>query len=465
MREDRIDEEIRRLLQEATEDYDESSWEKLSQRIDAEDLSTTDDAEFDDQVKYKLERHTIPPSEEHWQVFNEELDRLEQRRRRVYVIKVLEATIFLLLVMTFLNYTQFRSKVDINNDYISQVQKESADINAAQASLAQPIAPKTLSDLASSGDVQNRLAQRGSESVRVWLAEDHETKRVAFLPMKSISALSSGNHQIRKVLEELLLEANQSYAVVPSLDIGELSVSRDLPSLASLPVEEVEKENNTDGWSFSLPISYDVNIINTQLDLDYLSHQIESGLAGQSFGARVGYRKGAVEIGSGILYSKKAFVPGRLTSFSKASNVSFLRNQLREMYIRQMEIPLHAKVFMAPPQNKASLYVLGGVSTNFIIHNQYLIDRTPTESGSLSKAPNVDLIDLQNLPRAIVQGGSLADNVYLTGMIGLGVEARVSEKIRWYIQPTYRHALTGQLNPLVDRISTLSVEAGVTYKM
>lgn len=465
MREDRIDEEIRRLLQEATEDYDESSWEKLSQRIDAEDLSTTDDAEFDDQVKYKLERHTIPPSEEHWQVFNEELDRLEQRRRRVYVIKVLEATIFLLLVMTFLNYTQFRSKVDINNDYISQVQKESADINAAQASLAQPIAPKTLSDLASSGDVQNRLAQRGSESVRVWLAEDHETKRVAFLPLKSISALSSGNHQIRKVLEELLLEANQSYAVVPSLDIGELSVSRDLPSLASLPVEEVEKENNTDGWSFSLPISYDVNIINTQLDLDYLSHQIESGLAGQSFGARVGYRKGAVEIGSGILYSKKAFVPGRLTSFSKASNVSFLRNQLREMYIRQMEIPLHAKVFMAPPQNKASLYVLGGVSTNFIIHNQYLIDRTPTESGSLSKAPNVDLIDLQNLPRAIVQGGSLADNVYLTGMIGLGVEARVSEKIRWYIQPTYRHALTGQLNPLVDRISTLSVEAGVTYKM
>lgn len=465
MREDRIDEEIRRLLQEATEDYDESSWEKLSQRIDAEDLSTTDDAEFDDQVKYKLERHTIPPSEEHWQVFNEELDRLEQRRRRVYVIKVLEATIFLLLVMTFLNYTQFRSKVDINNDYISQVQKESADINAAQASLAQPITPKTLSDLASSGDVQNRLAQRGSESVRVWLAEDHETKRVAFLPLKSISALSSGNHQIRKVLEELLLEANQSYAVVPSLDIGELSVSRDLPSLASLPVEEVEKENNTDGWSFSLPISYDVNIINTQLDLDYLSHQIESGLAGQSFGARVGYRKGAVEIGSGILYSKKAFVPGRLTSFSKASNVSFLRNQLRGMYIRQMEIPLHAKVFMAPPQNKASLYVLGGVSTNFIIHNQYLIDRTPTESGSLSKAPNVDLIDLQNLPRAIVQGGSLADNVYLTGMIGLGVEARVSEKIRWYIQPTYRHALTGQLNPLVDRISTLSVEAGVTYKM
>jgi len=184
MREDRIDEEIRRLLQEATEDYDESSWEKLSQRIDAEDLSTTDDAEFDDQVKYKLERHTIPPSEEHWQVFNEELDRLEQRRRRVYVIKVLEATIFLLLVMTFLNYTQFRSKVDINNDYISQVQKESADINAAQASLAQPIAPKTLSDLASSGDVQNRLAQRGSESVRVWLAEDHETKRVAFLLKK-----------------------------------------------------------------------------------------------------------------------------------------------------------------------------------------------------------------------------------------------------------------------------------------
>ena len=64
-----------------------------------------------------------------------------------------------------------------------------------------------------------------------------------------------------------------------------------------------------------------------------------------------------------------------------------------------------------------------------------------------------------------MQGGSLADNIYLTGTIGLGVQANVSDDIKWYIQPTYRHALTGELNPLVDRISTLSLEAGVTYKL
>ena len=158
-------------------------------------------------------------------------------------------------------------------------------------------------------------------------------------------------------------------------------------------------------------------------------------------------------------------MPGRLTTFTKASNVSFLRNQLRSMFIRQVEIPLHIKMYLAPPQNRASLYVLGGVSSNFVLHNQYLIERTPTESGNLSKAPNVDIIDLQDLPRAIVQGGSLADNVYLSATIGLGVQAKVSDDIRWYIQPTYRHAVTGGLNPLVDRISTLSVEAGVTYKL
>jgi len=454
MREDRLDEEIRRLLKEVTEDYDESSWDKLSQRIDAEDLSTDNDSEFDDQIKHKLDNHILHPTEEHWQVFSEELDRLEQRRRRVYVIKMLEATIFLLLVITFLNYSQIRSKVDINNDYISLVQKESVNIDIAQASLAQPSFSATTNELTTtSTQSQGRVLTSGSESVRVWLAEDYQTKHVAFLPKSNIAIISYRDNHIINVLEDLreviLFESNHSFAGVPVLKIDELSVSDDLPSLAYNPVEELEKESNSDGWSFSVPISYDVNFINNQLDLDYLSHQIESGLVGQSFGTRVGYRKGTIEVGSGVLYSKKAFIPGRLTTFTKASNVSFLRNQLKAMFIRQVEIPLHAKVYMASPQNRTSFYFLGGAATNFVLHNQYLIERTLNESGVLSKGPNVDIIDLQNLPDAIVQGGSLADNVYLTGVIGLGVQAKVSDNLRWYIQPTYRHAL----------------EAGVTYKL
>ena len=364
--------------------------------------------------------------------------------------------------MTFLNYTQFRSQVDINNDYISQVQIESTDIGVAQASLAQP---NPISSVAIAVDDQKTPRLSGAETVRIWLAEDHALQPISFLPTQAISTVTSKNHDIIYILERLAIEPQQSFAGVRSLDIEELTVAEDLPALASTLVENSEEGNDTDGWSVSIPISYDVNFINNQLDLDYLSHQIESGLVGQSFGAQIGYRKGLLEFGSGVIYSKKAFVPGRLTTFTKASNVSFLRNQLRSMFIRQVEIPLHIKMYLAPPQNRASLYVLGGVSSNFVLHNQYLIERTPTESGNLSKAPNVDIIDLQDLPRAIVQGGSLADNVYLSATIGLGVQAKVSDDIRWYIQPTYRHAVTGGLNPLVDRTSTLSVEAGVTYKL
>ena len=215
MREDRLDEEIRRILQEIQEDYDESSWDKLSQRIDEQGLSTEDDIDFDEQVKYKLERHSIPPSEEHWQVFNEELDNLEHRRRRVYIVKILEATIFLLLVMTFLNYTQFRSQVDINNDYISQVQIESTDIGVAQASLAQP---NPISSVAIAVDDQKTPRLSGAETVRIWLAEDHALQPISFLPTQAISTVTSKNHDIIYILERLAIEPQQSFAGVRSLD-------------------------------------------------------------------------------------------------------------------------------------------------------------------------------------------------------------------------------------------------------
>lgn len=462
MREDRLDEEIKRLLQDISEDYDESSWDKLSQRLDSEDLGS-DETDFTDHVKRKIDNHTIETSEEHWELFSKELDQLEKRKNRVYIIKMLEVAILLLLVMTYLNYTQFRSKVELDVNYISKVQDASDNIITAQASLAFPLSSAE-NDIVVASIIKKRT----------------------FSPLSSLPVLdlmtgmrASHDQEIFDLIEEhislqaaALQDELHSSPILADEEINKLPISYDLPTpdiayyLPEVSSEDSEVfEDFTKGWSVSVPLSYDVDFMNTNLDLGYLSQQIQSGLAGKSIGALISYRKGFIEAYSGLVYSRKSFVPGRLTNYTKLDNINSLREQLDHMVLHQVQIPLYAKIYAMPADQKVSIFALAGFSGNGIIHNEYHINQSIESNESVQKTPNVDLVNLQRLPSGLLQGGDWRRNVYLSGMFGLGVETRINPELDIYIQPMYRHALTGNLTRLVNQVHTLSIEAGITYKL
>ena len=62
----------------------------------------------------------------------------------------------------------------------------------------------------------------------------------------------------------------------------------------------------------------------------------------------------------------------------------------------------------------------------------------------------------------IFQGGTFADNRFMTVDAGLGIEWKVSERSRLFINPVYKHMLsTTGIGPNQDNINSLSFRAGI----
>jgi len=136
MREDRLEEKIKKLLNDSQEDYDMSSWDKLSKRLDdhPELLDSTQD-DFIPIIKDKLDRQRASVPEEHWSMMNSELDDIQDRKRRLYIVKFLEAAIILLLVFTYFHYTWYGTDVEMDMAYIEDIKATSEDPSLVHAAL------------------------------------------------------------------------------------------------------------------------------------------------------------------------------------------------------------------------------------------------------------------------------------------------------------------------------------------
>jgi len=458
MREDRLEEKIKKLLNDSQEDYDMSSWDKLSKRLDDHpELLDSSQDDFIPIIKDKLDRQRASVPEEHWSMMNSELDDIQDRKRRLYIVKFLEAAIILLLVFTYFHYTWYGTDVEMDMAYIEDIKATSEDPSLVHAALGytEDQKDRQLQIVALAQEVRNK-----SVSILNTLpTSPSDPASVTTLDQRSVDipSIHFGNDALALQNAEVVTSDNS----ISTLEIKPLEALSTLPYLVMTETKDTEIFTS-DGWTFGLPITYDVNFINTDLNLGYLSNQIESGLGGRSYGVSIGYRKKNIEIESGIRYSEKTFVPGKLTNYTKTSEISFLENQLDNMVIKQIEIPLFFKFYASPVRN-TSLYGVLGFGANAIIHNQYQISRSIQPKARLNNAPTSDIVDLQDLPGGIIRGESIKDNIYLTGVVGFGIESALSPEVKWYVQPQYQHSLTGEINQIVDRVNTLSIEAGVKF--
>lgn len=456
MQEDRFDEKIRELLNRAEEQYDGSSWDALSQRLDEEDQSSVSDETFIPVVKQKLDNHRVPVQEEHWTSLKSDLDFIEERRERLYIVKALEVAIVLLLVYTYFNFHGFKTGVTPDVDYLEELYAQSEEPSLIEAVVSidvEETAPTSFDPLFITQRSDNEEVSKvtssslnSDENVSVSSIKNIVGPRDFELPTP-VDLSKKDNLQLleKRAINEMEISLNQS----------------DFPFLATVNHNQ-SKEQLQDGWSIGIPLSYDANFINTDINLGYLSNQIKSGLGGTTFGISIAKRKGNIELESGLRYSEKTFVPGLLTNYSKAGANSFLESQLDHMVIKQLQIPLIGKIYAAPDR-KATLYGVAGVSVNTILDNQYSIRRTTQSKARLANAPTTDVIDLKNLPEGFFHGGAARENIYMTGVVGFGVQSYMVNGLSWYIQPQYQHSLTKQINALVSDINSLSIEAGLKF--
>ena len=134
---DKFDKEIKRRVELFEEDYDPSSWEILSSKMDTAGLDpSSTDEDFMPHVKESLRKHEEPLNEEHWEIMKGELDRLDMKRRQLYFAKFIEAAIVLLLLMTYFNYQSFKNypRLQVDESFVqSQIDDHSIESIIAQS--------------------------------------------------------------------------------------------------------------------------------------------------------------------------------------------------------------------------------------------------------------------------------------------------------------------------------------------
>ncbi len=442
----KFDKDIKKKLEGFLEDYDDTSWERMASMLDDADL-IPEAEDLEPIVKNKLSDHKQEFVPEHWHLLEEELDYIEARRQRLYVLKLAEAAILLLLLFTYWNYQRFHGTYDvqINKAYVEVVSgldfsdEDINDIAVAQSSV----------DFDGTPAVFDRLEDKTSKL---------KVSHVPYLPEIPEAATNTSLTRHEETLSNLAVITKKplDFAVERPQIIGN----------DNEPADEVVLKNlrPRSGWWVGVPVSYDLNVINTGFNFDYLTSHVNQGITGQSVGISVSFLYNNFEIESGVKYSDKTYAPGSIANYTKSSKNSFLESQLNAAHIRQIQIPVSVKLHAFNP-GKSNLYVTAGVGFNAILDLDYSIRKTIQPSArvfthDVSKA----IIDLRKLPDGFAEGGLFRDNMYATAIIGLGFQTMLRDDAIFYFQPQYQYQFTNRLNTLLNTVHTLNIESGIRFK-
>jgi len=465
MKDDNFDAEIKKILQDFEgHDDSSSSWSRMSDRLD-EELSATesDIQDFDERVRSQMENYTIPVSEDDWLKLKHELNLAEERKEKIIISKVIEIATILLLIITISKYKTLTTPVDMDPMFMATLQEEHPRTNL--------LPEKEIHAISNKEYVFEKLKTdalvNSSSSKEIYEPISKATSPVVQNTLTS-GTLNFSEQRVGPTLRKDILLINPTEVVIQkieSLPLQRFSTPIELPQAPFFDIlYALDRKSNSirDGWSVGVPISTDINFINSSFNVNYLRTQLNNNLSGKTIGLSASYRKGILEIETGVRYSSKRFAPG-LISYTPASSKSFLLDELDEAKIKQLQIPLIAKIYVQA-NRKLNVYAMTGISTNIILDMDYTISKSIQANARPSALPHVDALDLKNLPIGVAQGGDLNDNLYMTALVGFGIQYHMTNSVGIYLQPQYQHTLTKNINDVASKINSLNLEAGLKYK-
>lgn len=466
MENDRFEDEIKNKLDNHLEQYDSSSWDRLSHSLDQADLS--DDFLEDEQhfpgLKEKLTSHKERVRDEHWQKMKQELDAIDERRETLWTIKLIEFSIFLLLLLTYWNISGHRYFPKNENHFLQ------ADLTEFATSTDDNIRYENETPLTKtiSSPLKRALERNSRESVTTEVQSEIGTAFTASIVPLTITvnqpALATLGNQALSELNSVHIDVSS----LPVLEISPLQVktsehieNRDMAFQEFVAITRDDKLSN--GFWMSISFSRDVNLINSSLDLLAIRSHFLSGDHGASAGVQVSYQFKNLELETGLRYSEKAFNPGLIRAFSKASYDTYLETQLEQIQFKQLQIPLLAKIH-AYNDSRSNLYLHGGISFNAIMDYQYTTLKTVQPSARVTALDDYNTLNLNNLATGISEGGNIKDNVYLSAIVGVGFQTLLKNHTAIFFQPQYEFNISRGANEYIRRVHTFSLQGGLRFK-
>lgn len=478
------------------------NWGMMESKLDAAIADTELDPQMEDiyldAIAYEHLKNMQPAyNHEHWEMMSARLDEEYAYRQKVFITKLFEVAIVLLLVWTAFNYfpnkkttPDLRPIVNSNQNNTNDL---STDLNNQSSLEIEPVA--SFEKTTPAANPANENVESETPSLIVTSNPVNKNKIVA-TPTPPISADKiSSSPFLNNVNSISLLENNQqktaAFALEKTLALNENEILREkliiqispLPALMNsfLEMDEVKKDRfsltqlikkkklRTHEVFFSMYGSTDINFVNS----DFYNNNERAWDVYQRYrygyggGFALGFQLKRFLLETGVSYNFISYQQREEANIIGSFASGYVEEQWNDAELNMIQVPLNIQ-YSFLVKRKWRIYSLTGVSINMALQNNFnfqLEDQENTASRSISLNES-EIANEASLYKGILEGGGLRENSYLTANLGFGVERKFTYRWSLFLQPIYRrHFLIDGIGPNEDRIHSSSLRFGAKVKI
>jgi len=486
-------------------------WNMMESKLDA----AMSDAEIDpqmediylDAIAYDHLKNMQPAyNHEHWEMMSARLDEEYAYRRKVFVTKLFEVAIVLLLVWTAFNYfpnkktptpsspfpiavgTDTNSN-QYNTNYLStdlneqslldnksivsfettipaSIQDEGIKriINEFPALVVEtnPINQNAFTSIPTPPTSDNKITEtpfsNNANSINLL---NNKTQKATFLPLEKTLTLDEDEMLKEKLIVQIspIPSIMNSILVMDELSKGPFSLDQIIK----------KKKLRTHEVFFSMYSSADLNFV----DSDFYNNNKREWDVYQRYrygyggGFALGFQLKRFLVETGISYNFVSYKQREEANIIGSFTSGYLEEQWDDAELNMVQIPLNIQ-YSFLVKRKWRMYSLTGVSINMALQNNYnfqLEDQENSSSRSISLNES-EIANEASLYKGILEGGGLRENSYITANLGFGVERKFTYRWSLFLQPIYRrHFLIDGIGPNEDRIHSSSLRFGAKVKI
>jgi hypothetical protein len=512
-------------------------WDKMASKLKALDA---EDAVFDETMKERLDTLQKTYRDSHWQMMNQRLDEEYSWRNKIVRFKVAEVALMALLLFTVFNYldteggnaeyhyipNQLSKSNDTQNNIKSfnkgtdwRIKNSNQNTQPATQNASKPIVSidnmdnnlylnntqnalffnqNTIYDLNNTLNIDKENAVLNTVSTQNIAANEGNTEGVSkgysIEPFNTLLSKSLSSSKINSILPkgDIDLDFNKNSINRGIAETQQIQTLRPkaltINSLYEEPIvaSAFNKKKNR-WWRFGIMGTTTVDMVASSF-ISTESFTRSSSVKtvekardirrNKGAGLTVGFKRGKVEVESGLTYNEKQYTPVKVTLQTGSISTNDLRNVVvtpKTVDLDIVSIPLSINYYPID-RPKWSVYTKVGGTFNTLLATK-TIAYTDSDSRRLeeqknilalkstgSTPPNID-INEQEVPvykEGILRSHDFKQNIYVTAQAAIGAEYKISNALSVYLQPTYdMHVGKMGIGSRNDRLNTLSLQAGL----
>jgi hypothetical protein len=452
-----IDKALRQTLENLEAPTPDNAWALFEQMRAAQGLDPDQPAAIDQHLFPHLEQIEVAFQPEHWTLMEARLKEEDRRRRRIWITKLAEVAVFLLLIgylqgLLTPSYKGARYPAEaVATSETAAPQGGSGKHKGTNHHNAALVTANAVADETAPveqtfyGADQRSVSEKLLDVLKQWFnpSDPQPANPPALVPLApglAPVANASGSKSLLDPLPVLKANGPIANAFVPNA-----------------PAQVARYAVHQRHLYAGVYAAYDRNTLSTGDE-----RRLSEGL---SAGAVVGYRKGKWGIESGLGWQRASFQPKRVIEiFDGNTTQGFYGSYADKVDAEIISVPVKATRQLARV-GKTRLHAVGGATAHLAAFKNYEY-KTVYFPGVLPQSdpnsqPSASPTLAQDGKGWLEQGGANG-NFYLSADAGVRVEHPVNKRLIAYVEPVYRRALTRQgIGPGESRLHTMSIQAGV----